>query len=217
MPTRTLSFARHFHSEAGGISTHTKPQLGEPRISRNSPSFHPNRASACYAGRFRIFDNQLQNYVYVPYCFPYYTEDAADGEIQLRIGPSGTVMRFASSGTALDAWNVDSELQHRSVNGAPGRDLIRRSTGQIDYFDGNLRLVQRLFADGRRVILAYDGARISSINDEVGRSLSFGYDSSNRMTTMTDPAGGVFRYTYEGNPVFPFTACQGEGSSAWRR
>ena len=188
-PARTLSFARHFHSEAGGFfHSYQTPTRRAANLAQLA-QLPPNSGVPCYAGRYRIFDNQLQNYVYVPYCFPYYTEDAADGEIQIRISPNGTVMRFASSGTALDAWNAGSELQHRSVNGAPGRALIRRSTDRIDYFDGNLRLVQRSFADGRRVTLAYDGARISSINDEVGRSLSFGYDGSNRMTTMTDPAG----------------------------
>ena len=33
-----------------GFSTHTKPQHGEPRISRNSPSFHPTRVSHAMRG-----------------------------------------------------------------------------------------------------------------------------------------------------------------------
>jgi RHS repeat-associated protein len=69
---------------------------------------------------------------------------------------------------------------------------------------------------GRSLTFAYSGAHVGSVADDTGRSISFGYDSSNNLTTFTDPLGHISAYTYDSsasrllqifypsNPAIPF-------------
>jgi YD repeat-containing protein len=44
--------------------------------------------------------------------------------------------------------------------------------------------------------VAYNPNLLISTTDSFGRSLNFTYDASNRISTMTNPAGGVYHYAY---------------------
>ncbi|HMH49282.1 MAG TPA: kelch repeat-containing protein [Candidatus Acidoferrum sp.] len=51
---------------------------------------------------------------------------------------------------------------------------------------------------GRTLTFVYDGSdRVTQIQDDLGRVTSYQYDASGRLWRATDPAGGVTEYTYE--------------------
>jgi RHS repeat-associated protein len=54
---------------------------------------------------------------------------------------------------------------------------------------------------GRKTTFAFSGHNLSGYTDPLGNATAFTYDKNGRMTEMTDPAGNVLRYEYEGtNP-----------------
>jgi RHS repeat-associated protein len=87
------------------------------------------------------------------------------------------------------------------VRRLPGGALeYRRSDGVVMKFDSSGKLIAVADRNANTATLSYAGSRLTSITDAVGRSITLGYDSSNRITSATDPFGRVWRYTYEGTP-----------------
>src|SRR5262249_26778733 len=76
----------------------------------------------------------------------------------------------------------------------------RRGDGVVMQFSSSGRLNAIVDRNGNTTTLSYTGANLTRVTDAVGRSLNFTYDFSNRISTMTDPLGRVWRYTYEGTP-----------------
>ena len=52
-------------------------------------------------------------------------------------------------------------------------------------------------SDGRSINLTYTNGVITSATDNIGRTVSYTYDSSRRMQTVTDPDGGITTYTWD--------------------
>lgn len=52
---------------------------------------------------------------------------------------------------------------------------------------------------GRSLSLSYTGAHVSNVADETGRSVSFGYDANNNLTSSVDPLQFTTSYAYDGN------------------
>ena len=51
---------------------------------------------------------------------------------------------------------------------------------------------------GNQLVLAYNGGRLSSITDTVGRQMTLAYDGAGQLQTIQDPAGRVVRYGVDG-------------------
>jgi YD repeat-containing protein len=58
-----------------------------------------------------------------------------------------------------------------------------------DVFDSAGRLVRELDRNGYATTLSYDGARLVSVTNDAGRSLTYAYDANGRIATITDPLG----------------------------
>jgi len=65
-------------------------------------------------------------------------------------------------------------------------------------FDSSGRLTSIADRNANTTTLTYTSANLTRITDAVGRSINLTYDSSNRVSSATDPLGRVWRYTYEG-------------------
>jgi RHS repeat-associated protein len=64
----------------------------------------------------------------------------------------------------------------------------------------NGNLLQILTPNGRALNFVYDTSdRISGVTDNIGRQVLYTYDTGGRLETTTDPLGGVTRYTYDAN------------------
>ena len=207
-PHGTLEFVRHFHSGFGGFFHSYQTPVRRAYNLELFAGESSATATSCFAGRFRLWHQN--NYIYIPHCFPYVTDDATTGSTQVRT-LGGTVMRFDSAGSAVDPWNAGSALLPRTVNGQSGHALLQKTSTKIDYYDAQGRIAERSFSNGRKVTASYGPNGLSSLSDEFGRSLTFSYDGGGRLTTMTDPAGGSYQYNYEVNPAVPIPTCHGEG------
>ena len=78
--------------------------------------------------------------------------------------------------------------------------LFTADNDRVDRFDsfGQLKAVTN--RAGLTQTLSYSNGMLTSVSDPFGRSLTFTYDSLGYLATMTDPAGGVYRYFY-GQPI----------------
>lgn len=88
-------------------------------------------------------------------------------------------------------------------------DSDNKNNIKIDIFDLSGRLVSAIDGGYRQTLTYSDETTPISIApaagllikvvDSFNRQLAFTYDSQRRINTMTDPAGGVYRYTYDTN------------------
>jgi len=74
--------------------------------------------------------------------------------------------------------------------------LFTADDDRVDRFDSSGRLTSVTNRAGLTQTLTYTNGYLVSVSDHFGRSLIFTYDSRGRLATMTDPAGGLFRYFY---------------------
>ena len=100
--------------------------------------------------------------------------------------------RFLNGQATYDA-DVNFKLAWLGSSGA----VITTEDGSQETYDYNGRLVSIKNRAGATQTLTYSGGRLYQVIDPTGRTLTFGYDGINRLITVTDPAGGVYGYTYD--------------------
>ncbi|MFJ9032886.1 RHS repeat-associated core domain-containing protein [Streptomyces sp. NPDC102274] len=86
---------------------------------------------------------------------------------------------------------------------APLKEIRDRhgNTTTLTRLNGNKGEITRITSPGGKWIsLTYDPLhrRVTSARDNTGRTTSYTYDDAGRLETVTDPADGVSRYTYDG-------------------
>jgi YD repeat-containing protein len=109
-------------------------------------------------------------------------------------------------------WQADSDVvgslvQHNDGQGQLlGWTYSPADAREVEEYDALGRLLQIARSDGNIVVLTYNNGTIqNSANDylltkvqaQSGRSLSFQYDTSLRLTTIADPTGAVYCYGYD--------------------
>jgi len=89
------------------------------------------------------------------------------------------------------------------------------ATGEVETYDANGKLLSIKDRANNTQSMSYSCKTVSAtctvatpdtvamvdglliqVTDHLGRSLNFSYDNSNRISTLTNPAGGVYTYTY---------------------
>lgn len=130
----------------------------------------------------------------------------AGGSGRVVMPEEGTGRLFSYAGTDVDG----ALLFTSSVTIGQLGDVVRKLTnGNLEYrraggtvmrFTAAGRMTAIVDRNGNTTTLTYTGANLTAVTDAVGRSLNFTYDFSNRISTMTDPLGRIWRYTYEGTP-----------------
>lgn len=88
-----------------------------------------------------------------------------------------------------------------------GDEVRKLGNGNLDYhrrdgssmiFNSSGRLLSMTDTNSNTVTLSYSGNNLTIVTDAVGRSLTFTYDGSGRITRVTDPLGRHWDYTYSG-------------------
>jgi RHS repeat-associated protein len=69
----------------------------------------------------------------------------------------------------------------------------------VEHANGQFGNVTRVVSqNGRSITFTYDGSnRITQSRDNIGRTVGYQYDASGRVWKVTDPAAGVTEYTYD--------------------
>jgi RHS repeat-associated protein len=102
---------------------------------------------------------------------------------------------FASTATVGQLGDTVRKLTNGTLD-------YRKAAGDVMRFDSGGRLTSIIDRNGNTTALTYLGANLTQITDAVGRSLTLGYDSSNRIITVTDPLNRSWHYTYDLSVAF---------------
>jgi YD repeat-containing protein len=125
--------------------------------------------------------------------------------------PDGYGYYFASTDGG-NTWATDGITKPKLLVGArdaannPTQWLLTLENGDIEVYDASGRLAEIRYLRGRKITLSYstpatiDGRSgvLTDVANDLGQSLHFTYDEAARITTMTDPAGNIYQYTYGG-------------------
>ena len=92
-------------------------------------------------------------------------------------------------------------LRHiEDINGDIAGWIYEESSGLVEKFDINGKLVSRKVPQQQEVNIYYDSYdRIDSVQDASGNALMFQYDQDNRLAQIIDPNGAAYHYTYDIN------------------
>lgn len=135
----------------------------------------------------------------------YYLENGANGASTAFVyRHDGKVLPFVEYG---GAFYPQADITDR-LSGSPatGWTYIAAPNDEVETYDTDGRLISIRSRSGLTHSLAYDvDGRLTSVTDDFGHSLTFTYDaaagSANavaRISSMTDPGGGVHQYGYTG-------------------
>ncbi|BAL27419.1 hypothetical protein AZKH_p0536 (plasmid) [Azoarcus sp. KH32C] len=109
--------------------------------------------------------------------------------------PDGRVIAFNLIG---GQWQADADVQERLAQSGSGWQ-VTFPEGRIEVFDDNGMFIASRHISGLGFAVAYPSAARTIITDSFGRSLTLDLDALGRLDHVTDPAGGVYRYTYDAN------------------
>lgn len=127
--------------------------------------------------------------------------------------PDGKEFRFKpiSSTWISDADITDKLVELKDGGGTrTGWTYTVDSTSDVENYNATGQLLSITSRAGLTQTMAYSTVStppsiasipdlLISVTDSLGRSLSFTYDTSNRIKTMTSPAGAVYTYSYSKN------------------
>ena len=105
-----------------------------------------------------------------------------------RTDPNGTLI-FSSSATITQLSDVIRKFTNGNLE-------YRSGSGDKMTFASDGRLLSMQDRNGNATTLNYSGSRLTQITDAVGRSITYTYDGSNRVSKVTDPLGRDWIYTY---------------------
>ena len=79
-----------------------------------------------------------------------------------------------------------------------GGNLLLKTNDDITWvFNTSGQLIEIDFRGGYKQTLTYTSGNNTSVADNLGRSMSFAYDSTNRLSQLTAPDGSVYTYQYQ--------------------
>jgi YD repeat-containing protein len=116
--------------------------------------------------------------------------------------PEGQAFVFNLSGEVWTAEaDVTEHLERLTEAGVFTGWRYTTAEDEVEVYDTQGRLVSIADRAGVSQILVYDGqGRLSTvIHTPSGRTLRLTYDALHCLRTLTDPAGGVYRYVYDAN------------------
>lgn len=134
-----------------------------------------------------------------------------DGSLVVRIGERQRVYSLNAASGKYDSQSGDSSLLTSDTD----KWVITETDGTKYTFSLAGRLISITDRFGNIIAFAYDAVSgdLAAVNDNVGRSIIYGYDTSvtpHRLTTIKDPNGNVYTFDYDGSGrlhrvVYPVT------------
>jgi RHS repeat-associated protein len=120
----------------------------------------------------------------------------------------GRLLRFQNDGAN---WNQvgNTQIGFRLIETGGGFLLGDPRSQMMYFFDGDGLLTRIEDGRGNTNFLSYTGSLLTSVNDGLGRSLNFSYDSSGLLTNVTDGIRSV-SYAHTGTNLTSFTDANGK-------
>ena len=113
--------------------------------------------------------------------------------------PDGKSIRF---NLISGSWTPDRDIADRlvrlsdGIGNTTGWMLTLAADSSIENYAADGKLMSIVSRSGLTQTLAYTNGLLATVTDAFGRQLSFAYDGSSRMISMTDPVGQIYTYGY---------------------
>lgn len=125
-------------------------------------------------------------------------------------GPSGYRVAFHTESTTGDLQSppgLKADVQHHSS----GYTLTWRKSKEKMHFSHGGYIESHEDKNGNKLTFGYEGNKVVSITDTLGRVTRLGYDAtSGQLRTITDPVNRVHRYDYDGQKLASYTNPENE-------
>jgi RHS repeat-associated protein len=121
----------------------------------------------------------------------------ADGSVLFREGNGGRKIYIKSGEEYLSPTGDHSVL----TKNFDGTFNISYSNGTRYSFGRDGKILSIADRNSNTLTFAYTNGNLTTVNDPVGRSVAFAYNSDNRISTIADPAGNSHSFTYSGNDL----------------
>jgi RHS repeat-associated protein len=179
-----LSFIRTYRSDFGQWSSITTTAFAD----------YSQPAATLSNGRLQSYWVNPNTSAAVNYSFPYisnasnaYALATVDGRYIGFTGPNNAVTQAA---------DINDRVTQITVGGV-NEWQVRREDDSTETYNSAGSLLQRVERGGRTFTFTYSSSgQLLSESDAFGHTLSFLYSGS-QVSQMTDPAGGVYQYTYD--------------------
>ena len=139
--------------------------------------------------------------------YPYVNGGAAQYQLQTDDGRS---IQFTGPNTAISA---NADINERVIlyaGGGAAKWQIQRGDDSTELYNAVGSLIQKILRGGRVFTYTYSTSSTPTTiapgpgfllteSDAFGHGLSWQYNSAGLMSQMTDPAGGVYQYSYDPN------------------
>ncbi len=113
--------------------------------------------------------------------------------------------------TSGSGWTSDTDVKYRLVGTAGSLSLVTPERSEIEIYGAQNLITRVQAASGGDVKYSFTYSTTSTpysiapapnlllrVADAFGHALTLTYNASSRIATMTDPAGGVYSYSYDG-------------------
>lgn len=125
--------------------------------------------------------------------------------ISLTDGPDGEVVLRWGDGK-IEVWGPDGSGGYKPMYGVfstliknQDTTLTLRRKDLVEYrFDLSRKLSSVVDEFGNTISFGYSGSRLTTVTDTSGRTISLSYDASDRITNVLDPIGRGVSFTYDG-------------------
>ena len=204
-----LRFERIYRSD---IARFAVPSDAKVLIGTAAPASAASPAG-CFAGYYELYQvsetptGLVSSPVQFPHCFPSVASSTPETEV---VAVNGNQNLFTDSGTTLAPKVADINQQIIRLVGTNGAvtHALRTEKNAIEQYASDGLLTTRHSASGEVISFTYStastptamaprgGLLIGMVNQH-GRGLALTYNSDGNLETLTDPAAGVVRYTYD--------------------
>jgi RHS repeat-associated protein len=194
-----LSFARTYRSNNGSFASVTTQAFAD----NSSPA--GTTSAGCYPAYY------FYNSVGVSNCFPYISvyPYVNNGVAQYQLQTSdGRSIGFTGPNNAVTAnADINERVTQLTVGGATEWQ-VQREDDTVEIYSSTGSLLQKTLRGGKSFTYTYSTAStpaniapspglLLTQSDAFGHTLSWQYNTSSQMSQMTDPAGGIYQYSYD--------------------
>ncbi len=117
----------------------------------------------------------------------------------------GRGISFYETNFTDDIWEPLSDIKTAlSHDGTTDEWTVVYPDDRVEVYNGDGQLLSITNRDGQSITLSYTLGLLSSVTHFSGRVLTLTRDASDRVASLTDPAGNVYTYDYDVNGMLEF-------------
>jgi YD repeat-containing protein len=198
-----LNFTRTYRSDGGYFSSVLTQAFVDGSTTAGTVS------QQCYPGTWTL--GSLSGVTCYPYIsvYPYVNSGVAQYQLQTDDGRS---IQFTGPNSAVTAKaDINERVTQLNVNGAVEWQ-VKRGDDMIEIYNATGALIQKTLRGGQTFTYTYSTSStptniaphpglLLTQSDAFGHTLSWQYNANAQVSQMTDPAGGIYQYSYDATAI----------------